>query len=475
VITTPALIGGEPVENGKTVPIFDPSTGSVIAKTPDCGAAEVDQAVSVAKAAGESWRKVPVAERAKVIRRIGQLLLDDIDEFTRLESLQVGKPLAQSRRDVEITARYFDFYASAVESLFGATIPVNNSTHVFTTWEPHGVTGHIIPWNYPLQILGRSIAPGLAMGNGTVLKPAEEAPLTTLRLVQVAEAAGLPRGLYNVVTGNGETAGSALTHHPGVGHISFTGSVDVGRLVAAAAATHLIPATLELGGKSPNIVFADADLDRALPVIVNTLIQNGGQSCSAATRLLVHESIHDQLVDAVSARFAAIEIGPAMDDPALGPLITGEQRDKVVDYIELGRSTAKVVQGGRALSGGRFGDGYFVEPTIITEVDPQSRIGQEEIFGPVLCVTPFTTTEEAIALANVTDYGLVAGVWTQSLSTAFRMLHEVVAGQVFVNTYGVSGGVELPFGGFKMSGYGREKAFEGLKGFGQLKTNVIAI
>jgi aldehyde dehydrogenase (NAD+)/betaine-aldehyde dehydrogenase len=471
----PALIDGQRVVTSDDVPVFDPSTGQVFARTAQCGADEVDRAVAAAAAASAGWRRVAVADRARVLRRISQLVERDIDELAELESRQTGKPLKQARRDTEITARYFDFYASAIETFYGTTIPLNDDTFVFTSWEPHGVTAHIIPWNYPMQILGRSVAPSLAMGNGCVLKPAEETPLTALRLAELGLEAGLPSGAFNVVTGYGESTGALLTGHPGVAHISFTGSVEVGRIISHAAAERTIPVTMELGGKSPNIVFPDANLDRAVPILVNSILQNAGQTCSAGSRLLVHKGIHDDLVARIADVFRAVDIGPALSDPTLGPLVSAQQRDRVLGYVDTARENATVVVGGQALNGGTYGDGYFVQPTLIDSVDPTSRIAQEEIFGPVLAVSTFEDAEEAVALANGTDFGLIAGVWTSDVATAHRMIREIVAGQVFVNTYGASGGVELPFGGFKRSGHGREKGAEGLRGFGQIKTAVVAL
>lgn len=470
-----ALVDGKPIETAGTVDVIDPSTGEVFASTADCGPGEIDQAVTAARQAAVTWRRVPVAERARVLRQISRLIERDLADLARLEAQQTGKPLRQARRDTEIAARYFDFYASAIETFYGSTIPLDDSTFVYTLWEPHGVTAHIIPWNYPLQILGRSVAPALAMGNCCVLKPAEEAPLTALRLGELALEAGLPPGALNVVTGFGETAGAALTAHPGIGHISFTGSVEVGRLISKAAAERTIPVTMELGGKSPNIVFADADIDRALPVIVNAILQNAGQTCSAGSRLIVQDSIHDLLVGRIADIFAAVDIGPALEDPALGPLISEVQRERVLSYIDQARASAAIRYGGEALSGGHYGNGFFVQPTLIDDVDPAGPLGQEEVFGPVLAVTPFRDADEAVRLANGTDYGLVSGVWTSDVKTAHRMVRDIVAGQVFVNTYGASGGVELPFGGFKRSGHGREKGAEGLRGFGQIKTAVIAL
>lgn len=470
-----AIIDGKRVLTSDTVPVVDPSTGEVFAHTADCGPAEVDLAVAAARSAGASWKRVAVSERARILRAIGQLVLRDLDVLGELESRQTGKPLKQGRRDAELTARYFDFYASAIETFGGTTIPLNDDTLIFTRWEPHGVTAHIVPWNYPLQIMARSVAPSLAMGNGCVLKPAEEAPLTALHMALLAEEAGLPAGLFNVVPGYGETAGAALTGHHDIDHISFTGSVEVGQIISRAAAMRTIPITMELGGKSPNIVFNDADLDRAVPVLVNAILQNAGQTCSAGARLLVQAGIHEELVARIEAAFRAVTIGPALGDSVLGPLITAEQRQRVLGYVEAARETATIRFGGEALNGGELGAGYYVQPTLIDNVDPTSAVAQEEIFGPVLVVTSFETIDEAVELANGTDFGLVAGVWTTNVSTAHRMIRDVMSGQVFVNTYGASGGVELPFGGFKRSGHGREKGAEGLRGFGQIKTAVVAL
>jgi aldehyde dehydrogenase (NAD+)/betaine-aldehyde dehydrogenase len=470
----PALIDGKPVATTSEVPVEDPSTGEVMAVTADCGPAEIDAAVRSAAETGQSWRRVAVPERARLLRRLSALIERDVRSLGELESQQTGKPLRQGLRDAEITVRYFDFYASAVETFYGAAFALDDHTAVQTRWEPHGVTGHVIPWNYPMQILGRSVAPALAMGNCVVLKPAEEAPLTALKIGELALEAGLPPGALNVVTGYGESAGAALTAHPGTGHISFTGSVEVGRIIAHAAAERLIPVTMELGGKSPNILFADADLDRALPVIANSILQNGGQTCSAGSRLLVQENIHADVVSRLAGIFAAVGIGPALEDPDLGPLISGPQRDRVISYVSASGLDGRLAYGGEPLGGGRLGNGYYFQPTLIDDVAPGSTIFREEVFGPVLAVTPFADIGEAVALANGTDYGLVAGVWTTNISTAQRMIRDVISGQVFVNTYGASGGVELPFGGFRQSGYGREKGLDGLRGFAQLKTAVIA-
>ena len=469
------MIGGRPVNVSNALAVLDPSTGELLSEVADCGRAEVDQAVRAARHVSKAWRRVATAERARILRLIGHLIECDLDGLAKLECRQTGKPLKQARRDAEITSRYFDFYASAIETFYGSSIPLNDKTVIYTLWEPHGVTAHVIPWNYPLQILGRTIAPALAMGNCCVLKPAEEAPLTALRVAELALEADLPAGALNVVTGYGETAGAALVSHDGVDHISFTGSVEVGRLISHAAAERLVPVTMELGGKSPNIVFADADLERAVPVLVNAILQNAGQTCSAGSRLLVQESIHEQLVRRIADIFAGVEIGPALEDPALGPLISERQRERVLSFVEGARATAAIRFGGEPLNGGRYGKGFFVQPTLNDNVDRGAAVAQQEVFGPVMAVTTFHDIAEAVELANGTDYGLIAGAWTTNVSTAHAMVREVVAGQVFVNTYGASGGVELPFGGFKRSGHGPEKGAEGLRSFGQIKTGVIGL
>jgi aldehyde dehydrogenase (NAD+) len=428
-----------------------------------------------ARRAGAVWANTAPAARAAVLRRIASLILREQEALAVLEARQTGKPLRQSRRDAEITARYFDFYASAIESFHGETIPLNRDTLIYTRWEPHGVTAHIVPWNYPMSIMARSIAPSLAMGNACVLKPAEATPLTALRIGELALEAGLSPGLFNIVTGTGHGAGMALCAHPGIGHISFTGSVAVGRLISHAAAERLIPVTMELGGKSPNIVFADCDLSRALPVIANSILQNAGQTCSAGSRLLVHDAIHAEVLSWMQRKFATTIIGPALEDPELGPLISHRQRERVLGFIEDAGDAGKLVCGGHRLNGGGFGDGFFMEPTLFDDVDPASSLGRDEVFGPVLSVIPFKTYEQAVAIANGTDYGLVTGVWTRDISVAHRAVADITAGQVFINSYGASGGVEIPFGGTKQSGFGREKGIEGLRGFATLKTAVVGL
>jgi aldehyde dehydrogenase (NAD+) len=355
----------------------------------------------------------------------------------------------------------------------GETIPFTPGYTALTLREPHGVTGHIVPWNYPMQIIGRSVGAALAMGNACVLKPAEEACLTALAFARIAHDCGLPAGALNVVTGLGDEAGAALARHLGVQHLSFTGSVAVGQQVQAAAAKNTVPVTLELGGKSPQIVFADADLDAALPFLVNAGVQNAGQTCSAASRILVEASIFDDVVARMAERYKKLVVGPAINDPDVGPLISARQRELVQSYLAAARDSGLNVAAQAPLSGDLPRNGYYVAPTLLAPVRNDHRLAQEEIFGPVQVVIAFDGEADAIAQANGTPFGLVAGVWTRDGSRALRVARRLKCGQVFVNNYGAGGGVELPFGGVKSSGHGREKGFEALYGFSTLKTIAI--
>jgi len=400
-------------------------------------------------------------------------VLEQADELARLEALDVGKPLKQGRADAVALARYLEFYGGAADKVMGETIPFASGYTALTLREPHGVTGHIVPWNYPMQIIGRSVGAALAMGNACVLKPAEEACLTALAFARIADEAGLPAGALNVVPGLGEEAGAALSAHAGVQHLSFTGSVSVGSMIQAAAAKHTVPVTLELGGKSPQIVFADADLDAALPVLVNAGIQNAGQTCSAASRILVERSIFDDVLARMSARYRALRVGAALSDLDVGPVISARQRDVIEGYLALARENGLRVVAEAGLADGAAAGGYYVRPTLVADVPATHRLAQEEIFGPVQVVIAFDGEAEALAIANGTAFGLVAGVWTRDGSRALRMARKLKCGQVFVNNYGAGGGIELPFGGVKASGHGREKGFEALYGFSTLKTVAI--
>ena len=467
--TTEALIGGRWARVKARLPVEDPSTGAIVGEIAAAGADEIAAAVHAARAAlGGAWGGLDAAERGRLLARIGRRVAAEADRLARLEARDVGKPLGQARADALALARYLEFYGGAADKVSGETIPFRAGYTVFTLREPHGVTGHIVPWNYPMQIVGRSVGAALTMGNAAVLKPAEEAALTCLAFARLCREEGLPDGALNVVPGTGATAGAALAAHPGIDHLSFTGSTATGASVQAAAAANAVPVTLELGGKSPQLVFADADLSAALPLLVRAGLQNAGQTCSAASRILVERSRFDEVAAAMAGAYRHLAAAPALADGDLGPLISARQKDVVEGYLARG-SDLEVVAEGRIAADAPDG-GHFVAPRLLAGADPSHALAQEEIFGPVQLLLPFETEEEAVAIANGTPYGLVAGVWTDSGARQMRLARRLRAGQVFLNDYGAGGGVELPFGGVGRSGHGREKGFEALYSFSALKT-----
>jgi aldehyde dehydrogenase (NAD+) len=469
--STNCLIGGNwgPCDSGETLPLINPSDGTELCRIARGGAADIDRAVQAAQAARNgAWGQLSALERGRILTRIGQLVLEKVEALAILEALDVGKPLAQARADAIALARYMEFYGGAADKVHGQTIPYLDGYTVYTLREPHGVTGHIVPWNYPMQIIGRSVGAALAMGNAAVLKPAEEACLTALAFAHIAQEAGLPDGALNVVPGLGAEAGAALSAHPGVQHISFTGSVRTGALVQQAAGKNVVPVTLELGGKSPQLVFDDANLDAALPFLVNAGIQNAGQTCSASSRILVQRGVYDAVCKRMAAAYRDLTVGPAMHDLRVGPLISSRQKQIVTGFIEKGGDLTIAAQG--VLAKDAPENGAYVVPTLFADVPPDHALARDEIFGPVQVIIPFDTEEDAIRIANGTDYGLVAGIWTTDGGRQMRLAKALHAGQVFINNYGAGGGVELPFGGVGKSGHGREKGFEALFGFSQLKT-----
>lgn len=465
------FIGGRwvaPVEGG-LLALENPSNGESLCEIARGTSTDIDAAVAAASNAGAGkWGRMTAPERGRILARLGQLILGRTDELAELEALDVGKPLKQARADVLALARYMEFYGGAADKIHGMTIPYLDGYTVYSLREPHGVTGHIVPWNYPMQIIGRSVGAALAMGNAAVLKPAEEACLTALAFAALAHEAGLPAGALNVVPGLGEEAGAALAAHQGVHHISFTGSVAVGSLIQSAAATNCVPVTLELGGKSPQLVFDDADLDAALPFLVNAGIQNAGQTCSASSRILVQRGLYDRVVAAMAARYDALQVGPALSDLDVGPLISARQKEIVRGFLGQGNDLEQVATG--TVAGDAPEGGHYVAPALYASVTPGHVLAQSEIFGPVQVVIPFDDEDEAITIANGTEYGLVASVWTRDGARQMRVAKAVHSGQVFINNYGAGGGVELPFGGVGKSGHGREKGFEALYGFSRLKT-----
>jgi aldehyde dehydrogenase (NAD+) len=411
-------------------------------------------------------------ERGRVLVRIGEAVLANEDELARLEARDTGKPMATARNDIRVLARYFEFYGTAADKVHGETIPFVAGHQVSLVREPLGVTAHIIPWNYPAQMLGRTVAPALAMGNAAVLKPAEDTPLSALRVAELAAAAGLPAGALNVVTGLGEEAGAALAAHPGIDFVSFTGSNEVGTLVQQAAAKNAVKCVLELGGKSPQIVFDDVDVERAVPIVVRAIVQNAGQTCTAGSRLLVQRSIHDAFVARVAEAFAKVRVGTPEMDLDCGPLMNPAQQRRVQRYVDGAKAAGiPVIAQGRIADGVPPG-GFWVTPTLFGPVPRDAAIAREEVFGPVLAAMAFEDEADAIRLANGTDYGLLAAVWTENSGRLHRVAKAVRAGQVFMNCYGAGGGVELPFGGTKRSGHGREKGLLALEELSTTKTLV---
>jgi len=458
----------------QTIAVYNPSTGEKIGLIACGNANDIDRAVTAARQAfNGAWRDVSPSARGRLLQNLSRSIHEHEAELSQIESQDTGKPLSQAVRDIRAAARYFEFYAGACDKFHGETIPYEPGYFVSVIREPLGVTGHILPWNYPAQMFGRTLGPSLAAGNTVVLKPAEDACLSILRMSALAHEVGFPPGVINVVPGVGQGAGSSLAGHSGIDFLSFTGSPAVGTLVQQLAAANHIGCVLELGGKSPQIIFADADLDNALDCVVGSILQNSGQTCSAASRLLIEESIYPQFSSRLAQRFAKVRVGSSEQDLDCGPLISARQHRRVTQFVEaaLSEGVPVLVRGQRAQ--GLPEGGFYFEPIVFSPVAPDSKIAMEEVFGPVLVASIFKDEAEAIHLANGTDYGLVAGVWTRDGARQMRMAKALDCGQVFLNNYGAGGGVELPFGGVKKSGYGREKGMEAMRHYCRVKTIIL--
>lgn len=459
--------------DGRSVELVDPTTGRPWASVASAGHADVDAAVRSARAAFESepWRRSSSAQRADWLLRLASLIDENAAELADLESRNVGKPIREARDEVGLASRCFQYYAGAAARICGQTIPVAAGGLSLTLRQPLGVCGLIVPWNFPLVIAAWKLAPALAAGNTAVLKPSSQTPLTALRLGELVVEAGFPAGAVNVVPGPGGAAGNALARHPLVRKISFTGSTEVGAEVMRIAADGIKRVTLELGGKSANIVFADADIDRACAGAVASVLGNAGQDCCARSRLLVERSVYERVSERVREAFRARRLGPPSDDATeIGPLVTVAHRERVIGYVEIGKKEgARLVCGGQPPADPSLSSGSYLEPALFVDVEPRMRIAREEIFGPVLCVLPFDEEAEAVRIANESEYGLSSSVWTSDLGRGIRVARAMESGVVSVNS-SHSVHLEAPFGGFKSSGLGRELGMAAIDHYSELKS-----
>ncbi len=467
------LVDGKWVDSvsGKTFDTYNPATGEVLARVAEGDRADIEQAVKAARRAFESgkWPEMTPSKRGRLLWKLADLLEANLEEFAQLETLDNGKPLTVARvADIPLAVDMFRYMAGWATKVEGNTIPISSGGKylAYTLREPVGVVGQIIPWNFPLLMAAWKLAPALAVGCTVILKPAEQTPLTALRLGELAMEAGFPDGVLNIVPGFGETAGAALAAHPDVDKIAFTGSTEVGKLILQAAAGNLKKVSLELGGKSPNIIFPDADLKVAIPGSASGIFFNQGQCCCAGSRLFVHKSVFDEVVDGVAKVAKEFHVGPGFDAATnMGPLVSQEQLDRVCGYLDSGISEgAKAVVGGKKKSGA----GYFVEPTVLVDTKPDMKVIKEEIFGPVVAAIPFSDPEEVLPTANNSIYGLAAAVWTRDIGKAHRTAAKLRAGTVWINCYNIFDAA-LPFGGYKQSGWGREMGHDALELYTETK------
>lgn len=450
---------------------YNPATGEQIAEFARAGQKEVELAVSAARRAFDTgpWRRMRPFERGRKLQRIAELIMEHREELARLECADSGKPMRDAYWEVDCSARFFEFYAGAADKLHGSSIPLGPDWSDWTVKDPIGVSLHIIPWNYPFQLIARGVAPALAAGCAVIIKPSAETPVTAYEFIKICQEADLPAGLVNMVNGRGSVAGDMLARHPGVDQITFTGSVTTGQRVMQAAASHAAPCNMELGGKSPQVLFADADLDRALPIIAGGIFTHCGQVCNAGTRLLVERSVHDTVVEKLQERIDAMSVGAGVEDPDLGPLVSLQHKSDVEEFYDLARQEGELLLGAETPKHEPLSKGAFVRPGLVVGASNETRIAREEIFGPILTIIPFDGAEEAANLANDSPFGLVAGVHTSNIDAAMAMAERLRVGQVWINSFAVGLDVEFPFGGYKLSGFGREKGLEALSAYQQIK------
>lgn len=474
----PLFIGGElqGAADRETFTTYDPSTGEELGEVARGKAADIDLAVRAARRAFEDeWFDSLPVDRSRLLTAARERILAEAGDLALLGARSSGFPLAAVTRDVQAAARYFEYYAGLADKVAGEVIPIGPDFLDYTLREPWGVCAIVVPYNSPYQLFSRSVAPALAAGNTVVVKAPEQASLGVMRLTQILAEIGLPAGVLNVVPGLAD-AGPPLITHPEIDHITFTGSLATGCRVMASAAENMIPVTMELGGKSPHVVFEDADVAEVAETVVNSFVWSAGQACSSGTRVLVQRDIHGALSDAVAERIGGKRVGLAVEDPDMGPLISERQRDLVLEKIAAGvDSGARLIAGGGRPEDAALAGGYFVEPTVFDAVEPTSALAREEIFGPVISVIEFEDERQAVQLANDSEYGLIAGVWTPDIRRGHRVARKIKAGQVYVNTYGVGAGVEIPFGGYKKSGFGREKGVAGYLEYTQVKNVCVKV